>query len=888
MCENSCGKCAITFFYIYFLIVGSGVVLYITLCKIYQFPDDSIFKNDEVYISNDGYYPIHNFPNLEEIYKNYSSNIYYQRKYDLNTFYNLLIIPAFVILSIIFGSCFICCKYEKVWFGLINIFTIIIQVAPFLNKILYSDKRIKNLPDLEMDDVNFYSIFEDYEDYKKLYPEYFNYIIIGLLGAQFIIWFLVLILKKSDDSENEPQEKNKCKRCSIFFYIVFGLISTGIFSVSPFLYYPCKNRYSNYFLSDRYEYSRKEVIRVSEYENYEYNNIIETYYYEDYPYLEEIYNIYYKTNSDDEKIKVKVDYKNIGIIFFFLAVVGMPALAIVSFILLICFKSKDKGHKGFVVFEILSILLKIFIIIYPYIWIKNKFRKNIVNNNEQIKHIINDYLNYSNCRNKFPVVLMIEFAYLFFEILAFCVTFAGTCGKEQINPIPHPQQNPNPSSVVVIHDIVERNIEPKYVALKFKDNLNNNYEIKADTKRRFYDVLCELIGKYEFLRKRKIISVSEGNRNLHSNQMPCLLTLEELELADNSGIINIVLENNEEQQVLTINKPKLAPLPKLKFCIINMGNRTIEIDKKDVTFETALETLRTKDKDLNNKIFEPIFYYDRGEKIYIDNIRKAKKINELQIPKDTLIFIKVNEKDNTLINIKFIWVNQNSQVIEEKKENTRTFDFKTGKKEKFHSVANEFMASNNEFITNIITKFYFKKIDNNNENINQLTSTIENLNTMKTENPNTQQDLIETENENNFYTLEELGIYDGSIIYFETRPNMIMNNLQINNMNSLIFNSLLMVNELKDQGKKMLYFTITDCPGQIFTITVNEKDKFRDALFVLQRDYPIFKGKIKTALANGKNFMLEEYQESEVKDLPINDTDKIFIYMDYSGNTPAK
>ena len=117
---------------------------------------------------------------------------------------------------------------------------------------------------------------------------------------------------------------------------------------------------------------------------------------------------------------------------------------------------------------------------------------------------------------------------------------------------------------------------------------------------------------------------------------------------------------------------------------------------------------------------------------------------------------------------------------------------------------------------------------------------------------------------------------------------MIMNNLQINNMNSLIFNSLLMVNELKDQGKKMLYFTITDCPGQIFTITVNEKDKFRDALFVLQRDYPIFKGKIKTALANGKNFMLEEYQESEVKDLPINDTDKIFIYMDYSGNTPAK
>ena len=92
MCENSCGKCAITFFYIYFLIVGSVVVLYITLCKIYQFPDDSIFKNDEVYISNDGYYPIHNFPNLEEIYKNYGSNIakyiIYLKVYYLPLFHN--------------------------------------------------------------------------------------------------------------------------------------------------------------------------------------------------------------------------------------------------------------------------------------------------------------------------------------------------------------------------------------------------------------------------------------------------------------------------------------------------------------------------------------------------------------------------------------------------------------------------------------------------------------------------------------------------------------------------------------------------------------------------------------------------------------------------------
>ena len=132
---------------------------------------------------------------------------------------------------------------------------------------------------------------------------------------------------------------------------MFGIISAGIFAISPFLYYPCKSRYSKYFLPDKFCLYKNETVKYSEYYTWTYKYIIEEYNYENYPYLKEIDNIYYKNNTK-ERIEVKINYENISIIFFFLAVAAMPALSIISFILLICFKCKDKGHIGFIILEI--------------------------------------------------------------------------------------------------------------------------------------------------------------------------------------------------------------------------------------------------------------------------------------------------------------------------------------------------------------------------------------------------------------------------------------------------------------------------------------------------------------------------------------------------------
>ena len=267
--------------------------------------------------------------------------------------------------------------------------------------------------------------------------------------------------------------------------------------------------------------------------------------------------------------------------------------------------------------------------------------------------------------------------------------------------------------------------------LKFKDNKNNIYELEVDSKRRFNDVLNELIGKYDYLRKNEIRSVIYNNRYLYLTSRRCFETIEELRIDENSDYIYIEVEEKQESQI--INNPQVIneeenninnespSTPKLQFCIINLDSRKVEIERNEnMPFNKALENLRKKDKDLENLIFESIFYYDRGEKKYIKEEEDMNKpISELEIPKDAVIFIKTGIKDNTPITIIFVWVTGNNN----------RYHFTAGRKEKFHSVAIDFMSTCEEIIENTITRFYFKKqnitpklelIDiNENQNINK-------------------------------------------------------------------------------------------------------------------------------------------------------------------------
>ena len=135
MCDRypNCGRCMLYSLYLFIILFSSILIFVITFCTRFSFPDDSIFKNDQILLDT-YYHDISFFPKIEEIYKNYSNDIYYKRKYDLSLSYNVAVIPIFMLLALIFGANLICCDNDKVWFIIIGILSIISQIIPFLNK----------------------------------------------------------------------------------------------------------------------------------------------------------------------------------------------------------------------------------------------------------------------------------------------------------------------------------------------------------------------------------------------------------------------------------------------------------------------------------------------------------------------------------------------------------------------------------------------------------------------------------------------------------------------------------------------------------------------------------------------------------------------------------
>ena len=271
--------------------------------------------------------------------------------------------------------------------------TFLIQALLFVNKI-YSNLTKKNLSEFENYNNTFTEILKEYDDYKNVNSNDKYTAIIILLSIQFLIFLcLVIFIRKPQDNKNN-------KSCTIIFYMIFGFITSSIFAFSLYFYYPCKNRYSDNFLLNKYCFSKKMDTNITHFYNNKSEYIIEEYNYDSYPCLKEIYESYYFNTSSNEIKKFSLDLENLGIFYFILAMIVMPALALVSFILLILSKCKNKCTKGFVVSEIFSLELKIGIIIWPFIQLKMKYNKNINNSNEEIQYIIDDYVNYSKCKNE--------------------------------------------------------------------------------------------------------------------------------------------------------------------------------------------------------------------------------------------------------------------------------------------------------------------------------------------------------------------------------------------------------------------------------------------------------------------------------------------------------
>ena len=885
MCEKErCCICIVFSLFLIVTLVANAFLLVFTRIFPFQFPDNSIFKNDQILIERNNsfeYDNISKYEKLQELYQNYSNNIYYKRKYDFSKSYNIGIIPIFFILTIVFSVNLICCKNDKVLFIIIRIIFIILQLATLLNLLLFSEKERKKLPELENfseGEGEISKILKNYNNYRKIFSKEIHIAIYAVLGLEFFIYFMISIFKKGDNTQSR---KEKFARTSLLLHSIFGLISVILFHLSPHIYYSCKNKYSDNFHSNEYRF-KKNILTIEHYD------------YVDYPYLEEIYHIYYK-NISKEEVKLELKAKHIGTLYFYLSVAAMPALSLISFILLIFFKCKEKFHAGFIVFEIISILLKIYIIFWPFIWIKNKYRTNIVNTNFEIKHIIDDYINYAKCRNTFPIIIIIECVYILFEIIIFCVTFAEN-SKSPIqntisrNIIPQTQIQPQPQSNSETERIifVERErvitkfvqLEPVFVELKFRDNKGKIYKLeKVDNQRVFDDVLNAFLGKFDIPRKN-VKSVKFGDKNLYRNNQGYSGTIEELNLNNNSDFIDIILEEPKP------SKSRLAPFPKLHFCIINLSNKKEEFDKKlEDTFEDFLEKIKINNKEIldNNTYFETIYFYDRGLKKNITKKDYKKNIKELKIPENATIYLFYNSKDNTEIKIVFIWVNQNN----------KKFVYPALKKNNFHSLAlsfeNYLKKNQTELMeNNIITRFYYNIPGiNNRSNINNTPTIYSNMSAkMETLSNIISNDyIIESQIQNKlcFYALDLLNINDNTEICFETGI------YSTNESQKMILkNSRAFASEFLEQQNKVIVFKSALTGNRKFAIEANINEKFLEILPKLERDYPdIFKKKkIRSALLYGENLMNEEKKQSKIKDLNIGDKIEDEILLVFEENTP--
>ena len=83
---------------------------------------------------------------------------------------------------------------------------------------------------------------------------------------------------------------------------------------------------------------------------------------------------------------------------------------------------------------------------------------------------------------------------------------------------------------------------------------------------------------------------------------------------------------------------------------------------------------------------------------------------------------------------------------------------------------------------------------------------------------------------------------------------------------------------MKDKGFKIITFKTTE-GDNIYPVTVNEKEKFKEAIVRSKTQFPKFKNaKINNALLKGNDLMKEENRQSQIKDLGIADDDIIVIW----------
>ena len=689
-------------------IIGSSIpILFICDSFINNIPNYDYFEYNWLNYGNTKsiydiyYYKYYN--NLKIIHKEYEKLSDKRNLSSVDIIIHFVILPTFILLSFIFSNCFICCKREKNSYILFEIISILLKGLCISDKILYEIKRsnMSILDNKKESNSKIIEIYKDYENYRQkgIFENKSLLISIIFLGLECIIFLILLCINCSEvknnleNNDNDIDEK-RCGRKFIVFYTVFSFLSVPIYIMGNFACSKCKLKYEKYYEKNR----------------------IYNYYYKSYPILKEIIDIYNSNNNYDKySIKeFKMEYFNNKFFYFFSILI---LFTIITYILAICFNTKQKCKKGFIVFQIFSIIIKGIIIFFTIKYTLKGLKKNLEKKEyKKVQFLIDDYYNYYQCKIKYTIMVIIQIVYVLIEIInmiSSLVYFKKINNEIFINIINNIRENENVRNnpvqnennniqqhnnnhndrgnniirnrnngnniqeveIVQINNRIEiQPNKPKPIIVEKKiEKINLNftvdifskakYNLEAYTNERFTDVLTKLLNKYEFFIDNTIKYIFTQKIMIYSdelNEENKFKTIEDFNIQNNEIII-IHLEETDK------NKIKRDKIINQLYPIKKEENKKNEGNNNNINNDiNGRASIISNSVNIYNFFPFLIFVNTVNDVKYFTNIILTDKFGD--------VFNKLKEQNSDINNYDF-------QEI-----------FLSGKKEKFSNINNKTIA----------------------------------------------------------------------------------------------------------------------------------------------------------------------------------------------------
>ena len=460
---------------------------------------------------------------------------------------------------------------------------------------------------------------------------------------------------------------NKKLRRTIIFYTIFGLLSMALYIFGNYIYFNCNLKYKN-------GYEDKQI----------YN-----YKYEDYPILKEIYDIYhdnYEKFSLNEFIK---NYIN-NILFYFS--IGLSFFTVIAYILLFCYKCKGSYRLAFFIVEIISLVFKIFIMLYSINLSLKGLKKKLKNEEDiKIKFLINDYYNYYKCKTKYPVLLSIQIIYLIIEIINIIFIFKNNTYQTISNHIINSKSSQN----MILQDLEQNPIkinanENNINSAEYLGRYNNNISVQnendnSNQEQNNNEILEQNENDGENLEQENNPEQNDNeNHEQNNNENPELNDNEYLEQNDNENPApndnnsqnvdpNAEEIDEQEQSLLNPNSINIESKSAEKIILINyevtlFPGKYIEMKANAYNrFSLELDKLiNLHEFFLDNAIK---FIYTDKKMIYSQELNEENKfqtLNDFNIEDNTIIHISLEETDiNKIID------KENLFIDNEKEEETK-------------------------------------------------------------------------------------------------------------------------------------------------------------------------------------------------------------------------